>query len=59
MLAYDPFSLHAMWYRNWRRHIANAKADPAQQEGYCKAAMISQTMYLCCVTLAVVKEKQQ
>lgn len=49
---------HVIWWHHWRRHVAKAKENPAEQNGYCRAAMIAQAEYVCSLAIEMAKEKQ-
>lgn len=56
MIPFNPASPMALWYLAWRQHIRDAKAHPEQLWGYCRAAAIAQTQYLCYMAQELVEE---
>lgn len=37
---------YVIWYMAWRKHLAKAKNDPTEREGYLRAALLANTMYV-------------
>jgi hypothetical protein len=45
IMNYSPLHLHIGWWHAWKKHVANAKAEPTN-EGHQRAALIAQAYYV-------------